>query len=97
MAYPQKGNTIHEAEESLRLFTMDWGIPKNLTVDGAPENVGSKTEFMKQIRQYDIILHVSLPSRLNENPAEGVIREVHKEWFHVIAAEKVPNQLWNYG
>jgi hypothetical protein len=77
--YPQRGKSSHEAAESLRLFTMDWGIPMKLTVDGAPENVGSKTEFMKQIRQYDIHLHISSPRQPNENPAEGVIREVRKK------------------
>ena len=58
---------------------MDWGIPRKLIVDGAIEQVGQNTEFIKRCRTYDINLHVSSPRRPKENPAERVIREIRKK------------------
>jgi hypothetical protein len=94
-AYPQSSKT--ETAESLRKFTRDWGIPRKLTYDGAPEQIGQFTDFQKRIRLYDIDFHVSSPRRPNENPAEGVIREVRKKWFRIMQAKGVPKRLWDYG
>jgi hypothetical protein len=55
-AYPQV-NKIKSAA-SLRQFSMDWGIPRKLIVDGAIEQVGHNTECIKRCRTYDINLHV---------------------------------------
>ena len=76
---------------------MDWGIPRKLIVDGAIEQVGQNTEFIKRCRTYDINLHVSSPRRPKENPAEGVIREIRKKWFRLMQATNMPKRLWDYG
>jgi hypothetical protein len=94
-AYPQASKT--ETAESLRKFTRDWGIPRKLTYDGAAEQVGQFTDFNKRIRMNDIDFHVSSPRRPNENPAEGVIREVRKKWFRIMQSKGVPKRLWDYG
>jgi hypothetical protein len=74
VAYPQVSKSSAELAESLRRFTMEWGIPRKLTVDGALEQVKKGTEFQKRIRSYDINLHVSASRSPKENPAEGVQR-----------------------
>jgi hypothetical protein len=54
-------------------FTIDWGIPRRISVDGALEQVGPKTEFQLLIQNYDIAMHISAPHSPQQNPAEGII------------------------
>lgn len=95
--YPQTSKESAQAADSLRQFSTDFGIPRKLIVDGALEQVGRNTEFIKRCRTYDIDLHVSTPRRPRENPAEGVIREVRKKWFRLMQATDMPKRLWDYG
>ena len=86
-----------KAGDALRLFCAEFGIPDRLTFDGSKEQTGTGTEFMKQIRKNDIDYHVTEPDRHNQNPAEGVIREIRKKWFRVMVRKRVPRRLWDYG
>ena len=52
---------------------------------------------MHQIRKNDNEFHVIEPERHNQNPAEGVIREIHRKWFRVMFRKKVPKKFWDYG
>jgi hypothetical protein len=36
---------------------------------------------MKQIRTHDIDYHVTEPDLYNQNPVEGVIREIRRKWY----------------
>ena len=96
-AYPQRSKQSAELAESLRRFTMDWGIPRKLTVDGALEQVGPQSEFQQLVRKYDISMHISAPRSPQQNPAEGTIREIRKKWFRVMHAKSVPSRFWDYG
>ena len=42
-------------------FQTDFGIPENLTMDGAAVQVGRHTGFQKTIRANEIYFHVSHP------------------------------------
>ena len=97
VCYPMsnaKGVTIGY---TLRDFCHDFGVPANLTFDGALAQVGRNTEFMKAIRKYHIEYHVSGPRRPNENPAEGAIREVKKRWYRIMLKKNVHPRLWDFG
>ena len=48
---------------------------------------------MHQIRKNDIEYHVIEPERHNENPAEGVIREVRRKWYRTMIWDRVPKNL----
>ena len=52
---------------------------------------------MKQIRKNDIDFHVMEPDRYNQNPCEGVVREVRRKWFRTMIRNQVPRRLWDYG
>ena len=39
---------------ALRQFIRDYGAPEYLTSDGASEQTGPKTEFIKNVRKYGI-------------------------------------------
>ena len=94
-AYPMEKKSM--AGLALRQFVRDYGVPEKLTSDGASEQTGPRTEFMKTVRKYDIDHHVSEPQRPNQNRAESVIREVKRKWFRQMSKRRVPKRLWDYG
>jgi hypothetical protein len=79
--------------KALRQFIRDFGVPERLTSDGASEQVGPNTDFMKNIRKYEIEHHVSEPGRPLQNRAESVIREVKRRWFRLMVKQKVPKDF----
>ena len=52
---------------------------------------------MKTVRHYGIEHHISEPNMHNQNPVEGVIREIRKKWYRTMIRRRVPRQLWDYG
>jgi hypothetical protein len=60
-AYPMEKKS--GAGLALRQFIRDYGVPELLTSDGAGEQTGPKTEFMKQVRKHGILHHTSEPNR----------------------------------
>ena len=83
--------------EALHVFCQEFGVPERLTMDGAKEKIGSNSEFMHQIWKNGIDFHVMEPERHNQNPAEGVIREIRRKWFRVMFRKKVLKKFWDYG
>ena len=94
-AYPMERKSM--AGQSLWQFIRDFGVPEQLTSDGASKQTGSKTEFMQNVRKYEIQHHVSEPHRPQQNRAESVIREVKRRWFRQMTKRRVPKQFWDYG
>ena len=86
-----------KAGEALRIFCQEFGVPDKLNFDGSQEQNGKRTEFMHQIRKNDIDYHVIEPERYNENPTEGVIREVWRKWYHMMIWDRVQKKFWDYG
>ena len=86
-----------KAGNALRVFCQEFGIPEKLTFDGSKEQCMKGTEFMKQIRRHDIDYHISEPDMHNQNPVEGVIRELRRKWYRIMIRQRVPNELWDYG
>ena len=52
---------------------------------------------MKEVRKHDNKYHISEPDMHNQNPVEGVIREVRRKWFRTMVRRRVPRPLWDYG
>jgi hypothetical protein len=72
-------------------------MPEILRHDGAPEMVGKKSEFQRQVRKYNIRTHVSEPGLHNQSPAEGVVRELKRRWYRTMFKNQVPALFWDYG
>jgi hypothetical protein len=85
------------AGQALRQFIRDFGVPEQLTSDGASEQTGLKTDFMQNVKKYEIQHHVSEPRRPQQNRAESVIREVKRRWFRQMTKRRVPKRFWDYG
>ncbi|KAI2501831.1 hypothetical protein MHU86_12596 [Fragilaria crotonensis] len=79
VAYPLMKVDGNHVGDSLTQFISDFGVPAQLTFDGASVQTGPKTRFMDAIRRYEIKYHVSGPRRPNENPAEQSIHEIKKD------------------
>ena len=86
-----------KAGDALRLFCQEFGVPERLTFDGSKEQTGKGTEFMRQIRVHDIDYHICEPGMHNQNPVEGVIREIRRKWYRTMVRKRVPEALWDYG
>ena len=83
-------DTKPKAGDALRTFFQEFGVPDKLTFDVSKDQGQRKTEFIKQIRKNDIDFHVIEPDRHNQNPCEGVIREVRRKWFRTMIRNRVP-------
>ena len=93
--YPMESKA--SAGRALRQFVRDFGVPEQLTSDGAAEQSKPNTEFVKNVRRYGIEHHLSEPQRPQQNRAESVIREVKRRWFRQMTKRRVPKRLWDYG
>ena len=66
--------------------------------DGAPEIIGPKTEFMREVNRLKIRMKRSEVGRSNQNhAAEREIGELKKRWRNRMLKKKVPTRLWDYG
>jgi len=81
---------------SLTSFLSDYGVPENLTVDGASVQVGRNTAYTRIVRKHAIQLHISTPRRPNENPAEGGIREIKRRFYRYVQKYDIPMRLWDF-
>jgi hypothetical protein len=94
-AYPieKKG----DAYEPIDWFIQDYGAPETLLSNGAPEQVDRNSKFQAKLHNYGIKHKTTETERLNQNPAEGTIREVHKRWYRQMFRTNCPRRLWSYG
>ena len=83
--------------DGLSEFITGYGVPLNMTFDGSKEQTLSGTDFMKKTRKYDIDYHILEPDCANQNPTEGVIRELRRKWLRIMVQKRVPRRLWDYG
>ena len=83
--------------QSLQDFADDIGIMDELVVDGASEQTGPRSEFMRTVRFLKIKLRQTEPYSPWQNDAERKIGEVKKHWRHRMVKKKVPRRLWDYG
>ena len=81
---------------TLPRFISEFGIPEQLTMDGAAVQVGRKTTFMDTIRRANIDHHISGPYRPEENPAEGGIRELKRRFYRLVIKFGIPMRLWDF-
>ena len=94
-AYPiTKKSDCHEP---LKKFIKQYGVPDCMIYDGSKEQNGKNTEFQSVLSKYNINTRTSLKQRSNQNPSEGVIRELRKKWFRTMFKTGCPRRLWNYG
>ena len=86
-----------DAEQALKTFVMELGVPEELTVDVSKDQNSPGNEFMKCCRRNDILLTRTDPEIPNQNPSEGAIREFRRLWFRTMIRKRVHGNLWHYG
>ena len=69
--YPM--DTKKKVGEALRVFCQSFVFPELLTMDGAPDQLGQNSAFIKEVRKQGIDFQVIKSERHNQNPAEGII------------------------
>jgi len=93
--YPMDSKS--KAGDALRLFCQEFGVPAKLTFDGSKEQGQPGTEFMRQIHMHNINYHVPESDLHNQNPVEGIIRELRRRLYRLMVRRRVPRELWDYG
>ena len=93
--YPMTSKS--KAGEALKALVEDVGIPNELVVDGASEQVGKGSEFYKQAMFLQIKLIQSEPYTQKQNYAENVIGKVKQKYRRRKAKLNIPNRIWDYG
>jgi hypothetical protein len=68
-----------------------------LISDNLAKQCGPHAEFQKKMQKYQIQHKRSEKDRPNQNPAEGVIREVRKKWCRTMFKTNCPKRLWTHG
>ena len=94
-AYPIEKRS--DFQEALHMFVRDYGASDLMQYDGAPEQVRPHTKLQANMRKYDIKGHTTDTKRSNQNPVEGVIRELRKKWYREMFHTYSPRGLWCYG
>lgn len=97
VANPMDKFTGDSVGYTLQDFINDFGVPEFLTFDGALQQKGNNTLFMKNIRKHNIKYHISGPYRPNENPAESAIGQLKLRWYRIMMKKRVPRRLWDHG
>ena len=86
-----------QAGEALQSLAEDVGVPAEIVVDGAAEQVGPRSEFMKTVNYLRTKIKQTEPYSPWQNQAESAIRELKKRWKHRMSVKKIPRRLWDYG
>ena len=95
LVYPMSSKS--EARVALQEFIKDVGIPNEMVCDGAGEQVGPKSDFIKACRRVHYKMRRTEPHSPWQNQAEGMIGETKKRWKTKMSAKNVPGRVWDYG
>ena len=82
---------------TLKMFFQDFGVPQKPIFDGSKKKPCKGTTFVKEFHRQGIHYHISEHDLHNQNPVEGVVKEVRRKWYHTMVKKRVPKQLWDYG
>lgn len=85
-----------EAGTTLDEFAQDVGIPNELVFDGASEQIGRKTHFMKSVKHYRIDWKLSEPFSPWQNKAETAVRIIKQRWKRLMMVKCVPIRVWDF-
>ena len=90
--------TKKEVGDTLGRFLEDVGIPRKVTYDGAPEQVGEKTsKFQNIMQKREIIGHQNEAFTQKYNRAEDGVRELKRRWKQRIIRQRAPKRVKDFG
>ena len=96
-AYPIPSGSGNNADQALKQFIFEYGVPDSMTMDGSEAQTSRSTAFTARLRINKVMLIVANPYQPNMNPCEVVIWELRKKWYRAIFCTNCPCALWNCG
>jgi hypothetical protein len=88
--------TKSDAGPALQVLAEDVGVPNHIVVDGAKEQTGAHTDFMKTVRWLKMRWRNTEPYSPWQNKAENSIGLLKKRWKPTIAPKNVHRRVWDY-
>ena len=73
-----------QVDDALLVFGKEFGVHDTLRHNGAKERCNKNTQFKAQVRKHGISVRISKQDQHNQSPAEGVAREIRRNWFRVM-------------
>jgi hypothetical protein len=92
----EPGERKSQAGEALGSMIDEVGIPDKIIFDGAKEQTGRKSEFMRLVRKNRIAHWQTEPYSPWQNRAEDQIQEIRRRWRLLRQRKKVLSRLWDY-
>ena len=89
---PSKAN----AGRALQVLAEDIGVPNQLVIDGAKEQTGANTDFMKSVQWLKMRIRNLEPYSPWQNRCETTIGFLKKRWKQMIAQKNVHRRVWDY-
>jgi hypothetical protein len=88
--------TKSDAGRALQVLVEDVGVPNHIVVDGAKEQTGPNTDFMKTVCWLKMRIRNTEPYSPWQNRAENSIGLLKKRWKQTIARKNVHRRVWDY-
>jgi hypothetical protein len=92
----EPGERKSQAGKALGSMIDEVGIPDKIVFDGAKEQTGRKSEFVRLVQKNRIAHWQMEPYSPWQNRAEDQIREIRRRWRLLRQRKKVPSRLWDY-
>jgi hypothetical protein len=92
----EPGERKSQAGEALGSMIDKVRIPDKIVFDGAKEQTGRKSEFMRLVQKNRIAHWQTEPFSPWQNRAKDQIREIRRRWRLLRQRKKVPSRLWDY-
>jgi hypothetical protein len=92
----EPGERKSQAGEALGSMIDKVDIPNKIVFNGAKEQPGKKSEFMRLVRKNRISHWQTEPYLPWQNCAEDQIREIQRRWRLLRQRKQVPARLWDY-
>ena len=93
--HPMDSN--RKAGDDLKILYQYFGVLEKLTFDGYKEQACKGTKFEKEAQRKCIDYQICETDLHNQNPVEGVIRELRRKWYCNMVKKRAPRQIWDYG
>ena len=96
--YPMRSKAGEEVAHAVSMFFEDFGVPEELFLDQATEQIGDLTDLTKLLRRNEVKVKYKEKGRHKQMAIiDTEIRELRKRWKRMMTVRGAPSRVWDYG